>query len=208
MHPPSGRPFSRVHFSILLVLDPPRVLLRGGILLARDARQRRAGCELARVEGCPREGKRATSDGTSTAFPLPPLPPDHVIRLVSPNAFLLLSPKTLFPKLPPESKTRLGSLRYHSRVVEFILLSSFVLCFSRDAAVSFSSLRSRSLESVRSLSSILRFALSRLIHWSLLSFFLSPRRGRLKSSLDYGDFIGSRRWNDGSDAAGRSVDAR
>lgn len=124
------------------------------------------------------------------------------------SSFLLLSPKTLFPKLPPESKTRLGSLRYHSRVVEFILLSSFVLCFSRDAAVSFSSLRSRSLESVRSSFSILRFALSRLIHWSLLSFFLSPRRGRLKSSLDYGDFIGSRRWNDGSDAAGRSVDAR
>lgn len=88
------------------------------------------------------------------------------------SSFLLFSPKTLFPKLPPESKTRLGSLRYHSRVVEFILLSSFVLCFSRDAVVSFSSLRSRSLESVRSSFSILRFALSRLIHWSLLSFFL------------------------------------
>lgn len=118
LHPPSGPFFPRVHFSPL-VLDPPRVLLRGvGILLMRrDAlpeRERRAGCELfARlVEGCPpREQKRATSDGASTAFPLPPLPLDHVIRPV-PFHQKKHSSRTLHHGV---SKTRRGSLRYYSR---------------------------------------------------------------------------------------------
>lgn len=132
LHPPSGPFFPRVHFSPL-VLDPPRVLLRGvGILLVRrDAlpeRERRAGYELfARlVEGCPpREQKRATSDGASTAFPLPPLPLDHVIRPVP-----LFTKKTLVPNFAPRSlkdSPRLAPLLFPSSRPPPLLSSFFHL---------------------------------------------------------------------------------
>lgn len=184
LHPPSGPFFPRVHFSPL-VLDPPRVLLRGvGILLMRrDAlpeRERRAGCELfARlVEGCPpREQKRATSDGASTAFPFPPL--DHVIRPVP------FHQKNTRPELCTTESQRLAAARsviipvVASAAPSFILLS-FVRHFSAVSSLPFLSSerdRSRSAESVRSfgLSSILpRFAPSlRLIHRSFLSLSLS-----------------------------------
>lgn len=124
LHPPSG-PFSRVHFSPL-VLDPPRVLLRGGIRLMRDAlpeRNRRR--EFARVEGCPREGEQATSDGTT--FPLPPLPPDHVIRPVS--RLLVLFHQKHFSRTFHRSQRLAVARSVIIPVVAFIAPSSFFRTF-------------------------------------------------------------------------------
>lgn len=190
LHPPSG-PFSRVHFSPL-VLDPPRVLLRGGIRLVRDAlpeRNRRR--EFARVEGCPREGEQATSDGTTF-----PLPPDHVIRPVS-RLLVLFHQKHFNPNFPPESKTRRGSFRYYSRRRvhrPFILLSYVPSHFSRDARGETNQFllpfprivhdRPNRLDpSACSRFFVLLFLFASSIgrfSFSLsLSLFLSPRRGRL-----------------------------
>lgn len=137
------------------------------------------------VEGCPpREQKRATSDGASTAFPFPPL--DHVIRPVP------FHQKNTRSELCTTESQRLAAARsviipvVASAAPSFILLS-FVRHFSAVSSLPFFSSerdRSRSAESVRSfgLSSILpRFAPSlRLIHRSFLSLslFFLPRGRR------------------------------
>lgn len=162
-----------------------------------------------------RNGRRATERAPRSPFPPSPRPCNP--------ARTLTHQKNTRSELCTTESQRLAAARsviipvVASAAPSFILLS-FVRHFSTVSSLPFLSSerdRSRSAESVRSfgLSSILpRFAPSlRLIHRSFLSLSLSlfSSSWRTTDPLDHGDYIGSRRWNDGSDARyGRSVDAR